>query len=209
MSKPGSSENKKPTGPVMGGVVGFFDDPNALVEAARQVRKANYQSFDTYTPYPIHGLEKVQGLKRSPLPYVTFGAGLTGLCLAFILQYWTSVVDWPINVAGKPLNSWPAFVPVMFELTVLLGGLATVAGMLILNGLPNVKRKAIDPSITRDRFALMIDAPSMPDTDDEEVIEKHKAQIAKFKAFQESEAQDFLKKLGAKEVRTVFWEGWF
>ncbi|MBL7713848.1 MAG: DUF3341 domain-containing protein [Bdellovibrionales bacterium] len=185
MSKPG--ETSKPAGPVPGGVVGFFDDAHSLVEAVKQVRSANkFKSFDTYTPYPIHGLEKIQGLKRSPLPYVTFGAGITGTCLAFLIQYWTSVIDWPVNIGGKPLNSWPAFVPVMFELTVLLGGLATVAAMFLLNGLPNTKRKAIDPSLTRDRFALVIDAP-----------------VA------ESEASDFLKKVGAKEVRSFMWEGWF
>lgn len=208
MSKPGEIK-KVSSGPQLAGVVGFFDDSNALIEATKKVRTANYQSFDTFTPYPVHGLEHAQGLKRSPLPYVTFGAGLTGFMLAFSLQYWTSAVAWPINVGGKPFNSWPAFVPVMFELTVLLAGLSTVAGMFLLNGLPNTKRKSFDPGITRDKFAVMVEAPIVPDTDDEEVLEKHARIASQFKKFDESEVASYLKSLGAKEVRTVYAEGWF
>ena len=208
MSKPGEVR-KAPKGPQMAGVVGFFDDTRSLIEATTKVRTANYQSFDTFTPYPVHGLEHAQGLKRSPLPYVTFGAGLTGFMLAFLLQYWTSAVSWPLNVGGKPFNSWPAFVPIMFELTVLLAGLSTVGAMFLLNGLPNMKRKGIDPAITRDRFAVMIEAPIIPDTDDEEVLEAAAKRLAGFKKFDESEASGFLRDLGAKEVRTVFAEGWF
>ena len=126
------------------GVLGFFDDPQSLIDAMNQVREANYESFDAFTPYPVHGLDAAQGLKRSPLPYVTFVAGATGFMLAVALQYWTSAVDWPLNVGGKPFYSWPAFVPIMFELTVLLAGLSTVAGMLVLNGLPNIKKKIFD-----------------------------------------------------------------
>ena len=133
------------------GVLGFFDDPQSLIDAMNQVREANYESFDAFTPYPVHGLDAAQGLKRSPLPYVTFVAGVTGFILAVTLQYWTSAVDWPLNVGGKPFFSWPAFVPIMFELTVLLAGLSTVAGMFVLNGLPNIKKKVFDPSLTCNR----------------------------------------------------------
>jgi hypothetical protein len=174
----------------MAGVIGFFDEPGALIEATKKTRDAKWDSFDAYTPYPVHGLEHAAGLKRSWLPYVTFCAGGTGLMCAFALQYWTSAVSWPINVGGKPLNSWPAFVPVMFELTVLFAGLCTVAAMLIANGMPNIKRRSFDPRLTRDRFALIIEPSSK-------------------KAFDEAAATNFLKGLGAKEVRTVFNEGWF
>jgi hypothetical protein len=184
------------SGKTLEGVVGFFSDPHALLEATKKVRDANYEVFDTFTPYPIHGLEKAQGLKRSPLPYVTFGAGLTGFLCANLLQIWTSAIDWPINVGGKPMFSIPAFVPVMFELTVLFGGLATVAGMLLFNGLPNTRKRAFDSSITRDRFAIFIGSPS-------------KSANQSFKAFTESEATQMLKAVGAQEVRTVFAEGWF
>jgi len=186
------------------GVAGFFSDPTALVAATAKVREANYESFDVFTPYPVHGLDAAQGLKRSPLPYVTFVAGATGFLLAITLQYWTSAVDWPLNVGGKPFFSWPAFVPIMFELTVLLGGLATVAAMLVINGLPNIFKKSFDPAITRDRFAIVVDAPAPRDEDEESSAPK-----GSHKAFSESEVADFLKKLGAQEVRTVYQEGWF
>lgn len=188
----------------LSGVVGFFAEPHALVEAMTKVREAKWQYFDAYTPYPIHGLEHAQGLKRSPLPYVTFVAGLAGCATAFLLQYWTSAVDWPINVGGKPMNSWPAFVPVMFELTVLFAGLATVGAMLLINGLPNTRRRIIDPSLTRDRFALVIEAP--PVSDDEEEDQK---KAVGFRKFAEQDAAEFLRQAGAKEVRTVYAEGWF
>jgi len=186
------------------GVLGFFDDPQSLIDAMNQVREANYESFDAFTPYPVHGLDAAQGLKRSPLPYVTFVAGVTGFILAVTLQYWTSAVDWPLNVGGKPFFSWPAFVPIMFELTVLLAGLSTVAGMFVLNGLPNIKKKGFDPSLTCNRFAIVIEVPQL------KLIDGVPApQSSKFKSFHEAEAAEFLKKAGAKEVRTVFQEGWF
>lgn len=192
------------------GVIGFFEDPHGLVEAMRKVRDARYQHFDAFTPFPVHGLDDAQGLKRSPLPFVTFGAGLTGFCLAFLLQYWTSAVDWPIIVGGKPFNSWPAFVPVMFELTVLLAGLSTVGAMFIFNGLPNTTRRIYDPGLTRDKFAIVIEAPLAIEADaDEEVSEATRRKQAQYKAFSESEATEFLKKVGAKEVRSVRTEGWF
>jgi hypothetical protein len=175
------------------------------------VRDSRYEHFDAYTPFPVHGLEAAQGLKRSLLPFVTFGAGLAGFCLAFLFQYWTSAVDWPLIVGGKPFNSWPAFVPIMFELTVLLAGLSTVAAMFLFNGLPNTKRRIFDPSLTRDRFALVIEAPLKVEEDDvdEEDREALRARKARYKAFEEAEATEFLKKAGAKEVRSVYTEGWF
>lgn len=190
------------------GVIAFFDHPNQLIEATRQVRDARYQRFDAFTPYPVHGLEAAQGLKRSPIPYITFGAGMMGATLGFLLEYWTSAVDWPLNIGGKPFNSWPAFVPIMFECTILFAGLSTFAAMLFFNGLPNLRRKIFDPSLTRDRFALVIEAPTHVDTDEEDdpaVARKN----AQFKKFSEAEASEFLKKSGAKEVRSVYAEGWF
>jgi hypothetical protein len=151
-----------------------------------KVRLANYKSFDAFTPYPVHGLDAAQGLKRSNLPFVTFAAAITGCTLGFSLEYWTSVVDWPLNVGGKPFNSWPAFVPIMFECTILFAGLATAIGMFVFNRLPNITKKSFDPSLTRDRFALIIEPP-----------------------LNESEAQEFLMKSGATEVKSVYAEGWF
>lgn len=198
------AETSSMTGNVLTGVVGFFEEPHKLVEATRKVREANYPYFDAFTPYPVHGLEAAQGLKRSPLPYVTFVAGLTGGTLGFLLQFWTHAYDWPIIVGGKPYNSWPAYVPVMFECTVLFAALATVGAMFLINGLPNTRRRAIDPSITRDRYALFIEAPPVVE-DDEDLP----AKVRSGKKFDETEAKDFLKKVGATEVRSVHTGGWF
>lgn len=191
-------------GKQLAGVIGFFDDPHLLVEATRKVKEARYKDFDTFTPYPIHGMDDAMGLKRSPLPFVTMAAGITGCTLGFLLQYWTSAVDWPLIIGGKPFNSWPAFVPVMFECTILFAGLSTVGGMFVLNGLPNMTRKSFDPRLTRDRFALVIEAPSYSDEEAEA-----KAKKDGFKVFNETEASELLKKTGAKEVKSVYSEGWF
>jgi hypothetical protein len=172
------------------GVIGYFDEPGALVEAAHKVRSAGVKDFDAFTPYPVHGLESAHGLERSPLPFVTFAAGIVGCVSGFSLQYWTSAVSWPLIVGGKPFNSWPAFIPITFEATILFAGLATAAGMIIINGLPNITRRAFDPKLTRDRFALLIESK-------------------KGEPFNETEAQATLKKFGAKDVQTVYNEGWF
>lgn len=200
--------------PKLAGVVGFFDNPSDLIEATKKVREQNYESFDCFTPYPIHGLDQIQGLKRSPLPWVTMTAGLTGFFCAILLQGWTSVIDWPLNVGGKPMWSWPAFVPIFFELTVLFAGLATVGAMFILNGFPNTKKRAFDNNITRDRFAIMIDAPALKTPEeleemDDQEIAKYQARLAKFKAFSENEAKSFLQSAGAKDVKSVEERGWF
>lgn len=190
------------SGPKLAGVLGFFDGTDALIQAMKQVRDARYKSFDAFTPYPVHGLEQAQGLKRSPLPWVTFIMGMTGFATAFGLQYWTSVVDWPLNVGGKPLNSWPAFVPILFELTVLFAGVSTALALFAICGLPNTSRRSFDSSLTRDRFAILIEAPKSE-------FEEEEDEGKGFKKFDSEEAHAFLQKTGAKEVRKVFEEGWF
>ena len=186
------------------GVVGFFENPVALMDGMNKVREAGYRSFDAFTPFPVHGLDDAQGLKRSPIPYVTFIMGLTGCTLAFLFQWWTSAVDWAVNIGGKPFNSWPAFVPVMFEVTVLFAGISTFLSVFWFNRLPNVKKKSFDPAITRDRFAIKIDSPG--GDEDLNALVHHDTE---YKAFSEQEAKDFLSKAGATEVRTVYVEGWF
>jgi hypothetical protein len=172
-------------------VVGFFEGPHALLDAAQKAKSSGkFASLDAFSPFPIHGMDDAMGIKRSMLPYITFGAGITGTTCAFALQYWTSAVDWPLIVGGKPFNSWPAFVPVMFELTILFAGIATVFGMFALNRLLNLTKKAFDPTITRDRFALMIEA-------------------AEGKGFDQAQASQFLSSIGARDVRQVYAEGWF
>lgn len=138
------------------GAVAYFKTADEILKAARAARTKGFKNFDTYTPFPIHGMDEAIGLKPSLVPWATFFCGLAGFLLATHLQIWTSAYDWPINVGGKPLVSGPAFIPIMFELTVLLGGLGTVAFMFFLNGLPSGRQNPFDLRITDDRFALYI-----------------------------------------------------
>jgi hypothetical protein len=185
------SANKAPSG-----VIGYFDNPDHLLHAMKSVREARYENFDAFSPYPIHGMDAAQGIKRSPIPYITFIAGLTGGCCGFLLEYWTSAVDWPLIIGGKPFNSWPAFIPVTFELTILFAGLATAGSMILFNSLPNHRRKAFDPGLTRDRFAIVIEAPRRMDS-------------KRFKNFDLNEATELLRTLGATDVTSVHNEAWF
>lgn len=140
------------------GLVGLFKDPEALKKAAAHFRDRRVAKFDAFTPFPVHGIEEAMGVRRSFLPWVTFLAGLTGGTLGLFFQWWTSAVDWPLNVGGKPLASWPAFIPVTFECTVLFAGLATAGALIVVCGLPDIAHAPFDPSITSDRFALWVSA---------------------------------------------------
>src|SRR5689334_10808331 len=139
------------------GVMAVFQTEEELIAATKAVKeKKNFQKFDAFTPYPVHGLDAAMGIKRSFLPYVTFLAGLTGTMSALALQIWTSAVDWPLNIGGKPFISLPAFIPITFELTVLFGGLATVGALFYVCGLPDVGAKPLHPGITNDKFVLFV-----------------------------------------------------
>lgn len=138
------------------GAVAYFTTSQAILEAAKAARGKGFHAVETYTPFPVHGLDEALGLKPSIVPWATFIGGLTGFCVALHLQVWTSAFDWPINVGGKPMISGPAFIPILFELTVLLGGLSTAGFMFFLNGLPNLRPNPFDPRTTDDRFALYI-----------------------------------------------------
>jgi hypothetical protein len=190
--------HKENKGPILSGVVGFFDDPESLIEATAKVRDSNYKNFDCFTPFAVHGLEHAQGLSRSKVPYVTGVFAFTGTLTAFAWQYAASKTWWAHIIGGKPFNSIPAFVPIMFELSVLFGGIATFLGMLAFNRLPNLTKRAFDPSITNNRFAIMIESPIQSDDEDEVKPD-----------FSPEHAEQFLKSLGAKDTRKVFEEGWF
>ena len=138
------------------GAVAYFKSPAEIIKATKTAREKGYKEIETYTPFAIHGMDEALGLKPSIVPWATLICGLSGFALAVHMQVWTSAVDWPINIGGKPMVSIPAFLPVIFELTVLLGGLGTVAFMLFLNGLPNFNPNPFDPKISDDRFALYI-----------------------------------------------------
>ena len=131
-------------------LVGIFSDEDQLVHTVYELRKRNVDIHDVFTPFPLHGLDDSLKIVRTRLPIITFLAGGTGLLLATWFQYWTSAVDWPINVGGKSYNSFPAFVPVAFEITVLLGALTTVFFFLFRSKLfPGKKPVILSPGQNR------------------------------------------------------------
>lgn len=139
-------------------ILAIFDDDETLLKGAEKAKDKKIDIYDIYTPFPVHGLDEAMGIKRSILPYVTFLAGATGLTLAMALQIWTSAIDWPIIVGGKPFASIPAFIPVSFELTVLFAAHTTVLAFLVLNKLyPGKKPLILDPSQTDHRFVLAVE----------------------------------------------------
>lgn len=117
-------------------VVAEFADEKALLRAARRTRKAGYRAFDVHTPYPVHGMDEAMGLGRSNLGWIVVIAAILGVGGGFGLQYVTAVIDYPIITAGKPYNSWQAWIVIMFEAGVLMSAFAAVFGMFALNGLP-------------------------------------------------------------------------
>ena len=148
--------------PATYGLLAEFDDPTSLVAAASSARTAGYRRMDAYSPFPIEELHEALGSHRTRLPLIVLIGGLIGCIGGYALQYWASAVAYPLNVAGKPLHSWPAFIPVTFECTILGAALSAVLGMLALNGLPmpyhpvfNVPRFAL---ASRNQFFLCIEA---------------------------------------------------
>jgi hypothetical protein len=138
--------------------VAWFDDEHALLEATRAAREAGLPIHDTYTPYAVHGMDEAMGLGPSRLTWVCFLAGLSGLGGGIALQVYTSAVSWPLDVGGKPFNSFPAFIPVAFELTVLSAALVTVAALFLRTRLYPRLAAGGPARVTDDRFALALTA---------------------------------------------------
>ena len=122
--------------PKIYGLVAEYSEPEALIAAANTAREAGYRQMDAYTPFPVHGLSEAVGFKRTKLPIIVLLGGLTGAIAGFSMQYFANVIHYPINIGGRPLNSWPAYIIPTFECTILFSAFAAVLGMLALNGLP-------------------------------------------------------------------------
>jgi hypothetical protein len=144
------------------GLMAEFEDATALVAATERAHEAGYKRMDAYSPFPIEELHHAMGSPHSKLPLIVLIGGIVGCLGGFFLQYWAATMAYPVNIGGRPLNSWPAFIPVTFECTILVAALSAVLGMLGLNGLPmpyhpvfNVERFAL---ASRSRFFLVIES---------------------------------------------------
>ncbi len=169
------------------GLVGEFPGPTALVEATHRAHEAGYRRLDAYAPFPVEDLSEALGFRRTWLPLLVLGGGLAGAAGGYVRQWFAMAVWYPLNVGGRPLASWPMFIPITFELAVLVGGITAVVGMLALNGLPmpyhplfNVPRFA---HATQDGFFLGIEAHD--------------------RRFERRATAEFLLDLGAREVAEV------
>ena len=169
------------------GVLGEFETPEGLLHAARRAREVGFRRMDAYTPFPIHGLSDAMGFRPTKLPLVVLAGAVIGCATALGTMWFSATIHYPINVAGKPFASWPMFIPITFEATVLFAALFAVFGMLGMNGLPmpyhpifNAPRFAF---ASRDRFFLCIESRDP--------------------RFQEDDVRAFLSGLGAKDVEAV------
>ena len=169
------------------GILAEFADADQLVEAARRTHEAGYKWFESYSPFPVHGLTEAMGYTHTKIPHIVLGGGVIGCLLGFGFQYWVNVIAYPLNIGGRPYNSWPAFMPVTFETTVLCAALAAVLGMLALNGLPRPHHPlfAIErfSQMTAGRFFLCIQARDAQ--------------------FDQQATREFLENLGPQEVWDV------
>ncbi|HEY2250533.1 MAG TPA: DUF3341 domain-containing protein, partial [Planctomycetaceae bacterium] len=139
-----------------------FATPDAVLKGTRQARQAGYRSMDAYTPYPVEGLSFELGMRRSRIPSVVFVGGIVGATAGFFMQYYAMAVNYPLNAGGRPLNSWPMFVPIAFEVLILVAALSAFISMILLNGLPHPNHPVFNvPEMARasqDRFFLCIEA---------------------------------------------------
>lgn len=166
------------------GLLAQFPDAESLIHACREMTARGYRRLDAYTPFPTHGLAEAIGFRRTRMPLVVLIGGLVGLAAGYGLQWWVSVVAYPLNIGGRPLSSWPAFIPVTFEVTILVASLFAVLGMLALNGLPRPHHPLFDiPAFdhaSTDGFFLCVEArdPQFdPEKTSQSLMELHPSEI--------------------------------
>jgi hypothetical protein len=149
------------TAPTLFGLLAEFDSATAIVEAARKTREAGYTKIDAFTPFPIHQLDAALKLPRTKLPWIVLAGGFAGMLGGFALQYWASTIAYPLNVGGRPMASWPAFIVPAYETTILLAALTATIGMIALNGLPRPYHPVFNVpqfgNASGDRFFLSIE----------------------------------------------------
>lgn len=166
------------------GLLALFEHQEDLLNALRKMKgKVKMETVEAFSPFPVHGIDELMEIRRSWIPWATLVVALIGLTLGFAFQTWTSAYDWPINIGGKPLVSWPAFIPITFEVMILLSGVATALILIVGFIIPNFKKKVFHPRLLDDRFGLF--------------IRKSDSQV------HFSELQTLLKDCDAKEIREI------
>jgi hypothetical protein len=148
--------------PPIYGLMAEFDTPEQVVDAAERARDAGYRRMDAFTPFPMEELTDALGVPHTKLPLFVLCCGIAGCLIGFFMQYYLAVVDYPVNIGGRPLNSWPQFIPITFEMTILFAALGAVVGMIFRNGLPRPVHPVFNVDrfehATRDKFFLLIEA---------------------------------------------------
>lgn len=144
------------------GVLAEYDSPSEIFHACEETRLAGFKHFDSFTPFPVHNLDKAMGLKPSKLPWIVLAFGLMGGMFAISFMVWASAYDYPFNIGGKPTWSIPAFIPITFEVTILFSALSAVFGMMVLNRMPKFNQPLFNilnfAKVTDDKFFLMIES---------------------------------------------------
>jgi hypothetical protein len=155
------------------GLMAEFDNPTDLLKATEEAYRVGYRKMDAYSPYPIEEISDALGFHKTRVPLIVLVGAILGGLSGYLLQYWVSAISYPENIGGRPFQSWPAFIIVTFEMTILFGGISAVVGMLALNGLPMPYHPVFNnprfSAASRDRFFLCIEAAD-PKFDREETV---------------------------------------
>ncbi|MBT4760798.1 MAG: DUF3341 domain-containing protein [Bdellovibrionaceae bacterium] len=162
-------------------IAGIWDSEAGLIEAAKKAKAQGFDKLEAISPYPLHGIDEILEIPRSFIPYITFVMGLLGCAVGTWFTWYVAAYDWPLNIGGKPMWSLAAFIPVIFELTILFAALSSVGAMIVLNGLPKNNPPIIHPDLTSHLFALFV-----PEDD---------------KNFNAEKIESLFKELGAQEVK--------